>query len=175
MKNIFAVMSIFFILVSSCKKEEQFVPQMKKGPIIESTENIPAHEGIGSTGNVNFQIVVPQEVKESWSGVKLTLNDKELNKETELTVDIGEEYKIPETNLSIKVGYFLPDFKMIGNIITSASNNPENPSAGVIIYEDGKKIYPPKGKWGWLYAKFPNIHSFQHERFGLTLKEGIRR
>lgn len=174
MKKIFVIVSIFIFLMSSCKRtEEQPVPQMEKGPIIEATGDIPAHEGMGIS-TTKFQIVVPEDVKESWSGVRLILNDKELNRETELTIGIGEELRIPETNLNIKVGYFLPDFKMSGDIITSASNKPDNPSAGVIIYEKGKKIFPQKGEWGWLYVKFPSVHPFMHERYELFLKEGIR-
>jgi hypothetical protein len=39
--------------------------------------------------------------------------------------------------------------------------------------QNGNKIFPPSGEWGWLYAKFPTIHSFQHDRFSLSLKAGL--
>jgi hypothetical protein len=169
---------ILFSLLACTKKEEQSVPQpspppMRQGPIIETPAIAPGHETIGK--KTEFQVVVSPEVEEQWSAVKLIVEDKELNKTYEFIVNIGEEFKIPDSELTVKIIHFLPDFKMSGQIITSASNEPNNPSAGVVIYDDDKQIFPASGKWGWLYANFPTIHPFQHERFGLILKEGVRK
>ncbi|NOY65603.1 MAG: DUF2155 domain-containing protein, partial [Nitrospirae bacterium] len=35
--------------------------------------------------------------------------------------------------------------------------------------ENNKEIFN-----GWLYSKFPDIHPFQHEKFSVTLIEGIK-
>jgi hypothetical protein len=64
---------------------------------------------------------------------------------------------------------------MSGTVITSSSNEITNPSLGVAVFDGDKKLFPESGEWGWLYAKFPTIHSFQHERFSLVLKEGIKK
>lgn len=121
------------------------------------------------------QVVVPPEVKEQWTAVVLVIEDKKKNKKKEFSVKIGDELKIPESNLIVKVGYFLPDFKMNGFIITSQSSDPNNPAAGVLVLENGKQIYPSPSGWGWLYAKFPTVHTLEHERYGLILKEGIKK
>ena len=96
-------------------------------------------------------------------------------KQTEITVKVGEEFKITDSNLVVKTGPFLPNFKMSADTITSTSNDPGNPAIGVEIYENDAKVFPTTGKWGWLYANFPTIHSFEHSRYGLALKEGIKK
>lgn len=177
MKRFILTMLITVILFSfsACKKKEESTSKspMPKGPIIDTPDVSPGH---GTRGpKTEFQVVVPSDVKEGWSSVVFIINDKKENIKREIKVNIGDEFKIPGSDLTVKTGPFLPDFKMSGQIITSASNKPNNPSAGVAIFKDGEKVFPSSGKWGWLYINFPTIHSFQHERFELTLKEGIKK
>ncbi len=169
------VAAMILLSFGACKKgEKQPVSQvpLKQGPIIE-TPNMQAGHEVDPKGE--FQIVVPPEVKGKWAAVTFIVEDRKLNRTHEFTVKLGGELKIPNSNLKVKVGDFLPDFKMNGLVITSSSNTPNNPSVGVIIFEGDKQIFPEKGKWGWLYAQFPSIHPFQHERYGLILKEGIKK
>jgi hypothetical protein len=159
---------------AACKKNEEKVEPkgtLKQGPIVESMRT-PGH---GSSGmNTNFQIEVPPEVKEKWTAVKLSFKDMAENKEQDFTAKVGEDFKIPDSDLTVKIGPFLPDFKISGQVITSASNEPNNPAVRVKIYEKGKQIFPSSGKWGWLYVNF-DVHSFQHERYSLKLKSGIEK
>jgi hypothetical protein len=166
-------MTILFSLIS-CKKSEQ-PPEPKgspvgQGPIIDTQTSGEGHGRV--TKKVEFQIVVPQEVKEKWMAVVVVVDDKKENKQQEFTVDIGSEFKIPDSKLTVKIGPFLPDFKMSADTITSASAEPNNPSVGIAVLDDGTQLFPATGKWGWLYSKFPTVHSFQHERFSLLLKGG---
>ena len=177
MKSVFSVISVvcLLFLFGACnKKEEQPVPQapMQQGPIIDSPTLSPQHQTVQ---RVELNVVVPQDVKDSWSSVKLLIEDKKLNKTEEFTVNLGDELKIPDSKLTVKVGDFLPDFKMGAQIITSASNNPDNPAVGIVISENGTQVFPASGKWGWLYVKHPTIHPFQHNRFKVLLKEGIKK
>ena len=177
MKKILFMISLAALLFSfgACNKQEE-QPVSKdpapRGPIMDSKSAPP---GYGTPGQKSkIKIVVPRIVKEQWTQVTIILDDKKENKKQELTLNIGDEYKIPDSQLTVQIGPFLPHFKMSGSVITSSSNEPNNPSVGFAIMEDGKKIFPPSGKWGWLYAKFPDAHSFKHERYGLTLKGGIK-
>jgi len=179
MKKIIAVMAITVTLFSflACKKKEEKppVPQAPaQGPIMSPEQGMPPH-GMPQQQKMEFKVVVPAEVKEAWSAVKIIVNDKKTNKQKEFTVAIGKELTVPDSNLKIKVAHFLPDFKMTEQTITSASNDANNPSAGVTIDENGKQIFPSSGELGWLYSKFPAIHPFQHERFEVTLKEGVKK
>ncbi|MBI4654793.1 MAG: DUF2155 domain-containing protein [Nitrospirae bacterium] len=180
MKRFLKVSSVVIVIllsIAACKKkEEQPIPKapMRSGPIMEAPAVAPGHETTGT--KVTFQIVVPQDVKDTWSAVKLIVEDKKLNKTQEFIVNLGSELRIPDSNLRIKIGNFLPDFRMDGQIITSVSNMPNNPSVGVVIYEDGKQIFPEMGKeWGWLWARkeLQAMHPFMHPKYGITLKEGV--
>jgi hypothetical protein len=150
--------AMLVLTVGACKKKEETpIPQTVPGPGIVMP--------VGET-----QIIVPESVKEKWSAVTITIEDKMTRKTSDVTINLGDEYTVPGSNLKIKVGEFLPDFKMRGNIITSSSDEPNNPAVRVTVFEDEKEIFR-----GWLYSKFPAIHPFQHEKYGLLLKEGIKK
>jgi hypothetical protein len=168
------IIGLFFISFGACKKKEEQVSKtpLAEGPIVD-TPGVSPHSGPGQ--KVQFDVVVPPDVETEWTAVTLIVEDKELKKTGEYTVQVGEELQIPDSSLAIKVSYFLPDFKMSGPVITSASTAPNNPAVGIVISEDGNQIFPETGKVGWLYEKFPTIHPFQHNRFGLTLKEGVKK
>jgi hypothetical protein len=120
------------------------------------------------------QVIVPDIVRNKWSGAKIIVEDKLAKTKQEYTVKLNSDFKIPNTNLKIHVGEFLPDFRMEGFNLTSASNQPNNPALGVRIYENDKQVFPAAGKqWGWLFAKVPSIHAFSHPRYSIILKEGV--
>ncbi len=122
------------------------------------------------------RVVVPAMVKKSWSGARIIVEDKIAKTKQEYTVKLNSDFKIPNTNLRIHVGDFLPDFRMDGLNLTSASNNPNNPALAIRVYEGEKQIFPAPGKnWGWLFGKVPSIHPFEHKKYGIFLKEGIRK
>jgi hypothetical protein len=198
MKKTFSVLIVVVVislLIAGCKKkEEQPQPATKQqsgipqGPIVETPMSQPSGPegqmppGHGMPGaaipKVEFQVVVPQEVKDHWATVKFIVADKVQNKQLEISAPIGGELKIPDSNMIVKVGPFLPDFRMDANTITSSSNEPNNPAVGVIVYEDGKQIFPEPGKklgWFWARKELQMMHLFQHQRFTLNLKEGVRK
>ena len=177
------------ILVSlwACqKKEEQPVPKAPiQSPMAQPSDlnqPMPPH---GQMAAPNSQMAashgdavkkeqktvqVPEDVKKSWGKVKLVVMDKAAKKSKEYVVDLGSELVIPGTDLKVAVGEFLPDFKIMGSSITSGSNEPNNPGVRVEVFEKGKSIFK-----GWLYSKFPDMHPFEHDKYGLNLKEGIRK
>ena len=119
---------------------------------------------------------IPSVVKGKWKSVVLIVEDKTTKKTSEYTVNLNSDFKIPNSNLKVEVGEFLPDFRMNGLEITSVSNDPNNPAVGVKVFEGGKQIFPAPGKkWGWLYAKFPTMHPFEHAKYGIALKEGVKK
>ncbi len=130
--------------------------------------------GMGMTGKT--QIVVPESVKGKWSAVKIILEDKITKTKKEFEVKLNSDFKIPDSSLKIHVGEFLPDFRMDGLNLTSGSNEPRNPALSIRVFEGGKQIFPAPGRqWGWLFAKVPSIHPFEHPKYGITLKEGIKK
>jgi hypothetical protein len=176
MKKALLVIIALMLLSSlwACQKEkEQVVSESPKpkGPIIDTPAAGAGHGGDGP--KTVFKIVVPPEVADKWTAVVIVVDDKQASKKEEFTVNIGDDLIIPDSDLSVKVGPFLPDFKMSADTITSTTSDPNNAAVGIAVMQNGNKIFPPSGEWGWLYANFPTIHSFQHDRFSLTLKAGL--
>ncbi|MBF0327665.1 MAG: DUF2155 domain-containing protein [Nitrospirae bacterium] len=114
-----------------------------------------------------LKVVVPDSVKGKWSAVKLIVEDKASKKRQEYSVNLNSDFKVPNTNLNISVGDFMPDFRM-ADTITSASNQLNNPAVYVKVTENNAEIFK-----GWLYSKFPTIHPFEHPKFGISLKEAV--
>jgi len=176
MKKVLLIVTAVMMVFSfwACQKnEDQTVSEntKPKGPIMDTPS---AGAGHGKEGpKTVFKVVVPPDVSEKWKAVVIIVDDKQTKTKNEFTVSIGDELIIPDSDLTVKVGAFLPDFKMSADTITSTTSDPNNPAAGIAVMQNGNKIFPASGEWGWLYAKFPTIHSFQHDRFSLTLKEGI--
>lgn len=194
------VVLAFSIGLGGCKKKEQqplpqspMMPpagqmplgqmppagQMPSGQMPPAGQIPPGQMPPGAAGMTvpkELKIVVPDTVKGKWSAVKLIVEDKTSNKRQEYTVKLNSEFKVPNSNLKITVGDFIPDFKLNGDIITSASNDTNNPAVGVKVFEGNKQVFPAPGKkWGWLYSKFPTMHPFEHPQYGLFLKEGIKK
>lgn len=169
--KVIAVGLVLSAIVVGCKKkEEQPTP---KAPIEQAPISVPMQPSMAPHGTVGLKvekkILVPDSVKSKWNKVKLAIEEKASKKSSEYIVNIGSEFKVPNTNLRIVVGEFLPDFRMDEATITSASDMPNNPAVRVEVFENGKRIFK-----GWLYSKFPTIHPFEHEKYSLTLKEGIK-
>jgi len=122
------------------------------------------------------KVVVPEKVKAQWVGAKIIFEDKVSKTKQEYTVKLNSDFKIPNTNLRIHIGDFLPDFKMDGLSLTSGSNEPKNPALGIRVLENDKQIFPGPGRqWGWLFSKVPSIHPVEHAKYGVTLKEGVKK
>jgi hypothetical protein len=121
-------------------------------------------------------VVVPDSVKGKWKAVVLVVQDKTTQKADEYTVNLNSNFKVPNTGIKITVGEFLPDFRMEGLSLTSVSNEPNNPAVAIRVSEGGKQIFPGNGKkWGWLYMKFPTMHPFEHPKYAVFLKEGVKK
>jgi hypothetical protein len=129
-----------------------------------------------SQPRVPAQVIVPDSVKGRWNGVKLVIEDKTAKTKQEYSVKLNSDFKVPGSSLRIHVGEFLPDFRMDGRNLTSGSNDPRNPALGIQVFEGEKQIFPGPGKqWGWLFAKVPTIHPFEHPKYSVTLKEGLKK
>jgi hypothetical protein len=110
-------------------------------------------------------VEVPEEVKEKWKEVSIHVRDKKTGESKHYKVQVSGDFKVPGTDLDIKIGEFLPHFTMpTGGKITSASNEPNNPALQVTIDENNEEKYR-----GWLFANFPEMHAFEHEKYAITL------
>ncbi len=131
----------------------------------------PAMPGGPPPGSLaGAKIVVPDSVKGKWKGVVFLVEDKKESTFTEYTVNLGRNWKVPGTDLSVAVGEFLPDLVIQENsFFTSVSGELKNPAIYVRVREGKKEIFK-----GWLFSLFPTIHPFQHERYAITLKDAVK-
>jgi len=113
-------------------------------------------------------VVVPDSVKGKWKAVQVAVADKNAKQQKVYTINIGEEFKLPGSDLTVRVENFLPHFVMEGTALTSQSNELVNPAAQFIIREGGKEIFK-----GWLFSLYPTTHAFQHPQYGFTLVDYI--
>jgi hypothetical protein len=122
------------------------------------------------------QVLLPEAIKGKWSGAKIIIEDKATKTKQEYAVKLNSDFKVPNSDLNIHVGDFLPDFRMENLNLTSGSNEPKNPALAIKVSEKGKQIFPAPGRqWGWLFAKVPSIHPFEHSKYSITLKEGVKK
>jgi hypothetical protein len=166
---LFAALLMVSIAGTGCKKKEPPKPPMPP----QGAPGMPGMPGSphGEAGPpVEKKIVVPDAVKAGWKAVKVEVEYKEKKSKKQYTVPLNTEFKVPDSDLTLKVGGFLPHFTMAADQITSGSNNPENPAAQIEVFQGGKEIFH-----GWLFSKFPAVHPFQHEKYGLALLEGVKK
>ena len=187
---------VLAVSVSACKKKEAQPPvpqtpgpmvpgqmppgQMPSGPIMQGPLSPEGQQQVPGPGMMmpkgKSQIIIPDSVKGKWSAAKIIFEDKTAKKRQEYTVKLNSDFSVPNSSLKISVGEFLPDFRMEGLNLSSASNQPNNPALSIRVFEGGKQIFPPPGRqWGWLFAKVPSIHPFEHPKYGIILKEGVKK
>jgi hypothetical protein len=124
----------------------------------------------GGAESVPTQLVVPPEVAQAWSGIRLGWKDKQSGKEGTVDVPLNEASPLPDPSLVVRADAFLPAFTMGGGAITSQGVEAQNPAARITVFEKGKEIFA-----GWIFTRFPDVHPFTHPRFQLRLEGGVPR
>ena len=113
-------------------------------------------------------VVVPESVKGKWKAVQIAVADKNAKQQRVYTIEVGSEFRLPGSDLTLKVENFLPHFVMEGTTLTSQSNELKNPAAQFSISEGGREIFK-----GWLFSLYPTTHAFQHPQYGFKLVDYI--
>ena len=157
---------------TGCKKKQPPPPPMPPQgapgqPGMPGMPGMPPGEG---APQVEKKIVVPDAVKGAWKAVKVEVEFKEKKSKKTFTVPLDSEFKVPDTDITLKVANFLPHFSMAADQITSSSNNPENPAAQLEVFQGGKEIFH-----GWMFSKYPSVHPFTHDKYGVALLEGVKK
>ena len=124
----------------------------------------------GGADSVPTQLVIPPEVVQAWSGIRLSWKDKQSGKEGKVDVPLGEASPLPDPSIVVRADAFLPAFTMGGGAITSQGVEAQNPAARITVFEKGKEVFA-----GWIFTRFPEVHPFTHPRFQLRLEGGVPR
>lgn len=160
------------LAASGCKKKETPPPMPPQG----APGQMPPGMGMGGAphgdmgGGGEKKVVVPADVQKAWKGAKIEVEFKQKKAKKQFVVDLNSEFKVPDSDLSLTIGEFLPHFAMTADSITSNSNKLENPALRIEIRQGGKELWK-----GWLFGKFPAVHPFDNPQFGVILLEGIKK
>jgi hypothetical protein len=170
-----AVLLMVALAGTGCKKKEPPPPPMPPQgapgqPGMPGGMPGGAPHGEAGAPPVEKKVVVPDAVKNAWKAVKVEIEFKDKKSKKQFTVPLRSEFKVPDSDLTLKVGEFLPHFTMAADQITSGSNNLENPAAQIEVFQGGKEIFH-----GWLFSKYPAVHPFQHDKFGLVMLEAVKK
>jgi hypothetical protein len=168
-----AVLMMVAFAGAGCKKQQPPPPPMppQSAPGQPGMPGMPgAPHGEAGAPAVEKKVVVPDAVKAGWKAVKIEVEFKEKKSKKAFTIPLNSEFKVPDTDLTLKVGSFLPHFAMAADQISSNSNNPENPAAQLEVFQGGKEIFH-----GWLFALHPTVHPFTHDKYGVALLEGVKK
>lgn len=164
---VFAALLVISLAGVSCKKKENPpVPPPPQGEMPGMPE--APHDPMG--GGPEKKVVVPEEVQATWKAVKIEVEFKEKKSKEAFTIPLNSEFKVPDTDLVLKIGGFLPHFTMTADQITSGSSDLVNPACNIEILIGEKQSYK-----GWLFAKFPDVHPFENDKYGVKLLEGIKK
>lgn len=115
-------------------------------------------------------LLVPDAVKEAYTGVRLGWKSKADGRAAVLDLAIGESAPVPGSALVVRADAYLPAFDMTATAITSAGVDEQNPAAHVTVTENGAQVFS-----GWLFRRFPDAHPFTHPGYTLNLVGSIRR
>ncbi len=112
------------------------------------------------------KVIVSDDIKKLWSEAKIFVKDKINGNNKIYTVPLHSNFEVPNSDLLVEVGAFIPDFYMGKESIESKSKELNNPALQVTVKDNGKTLYT-----GWLFSKFPDMHVFEHPRYSLSLAE----
>jgi len=168
------VLSLLLVACSqNAMKDEESKGEAKTAtettqPVEKSTgeQNETAQNEIA--GQPERMVTIPDDVKQKYKSLIIAVTDKKANKDIETEVLIGQKAQVSGTALAIEVEYYLPDFTMDGNIMTSKSADENNPAAKVKIYRDGNEVFD-----GWLFKNFPDMHPYVDEDYAVSLKGSV--
>jgi hypothetical protein len=161
-KSLFGAI-VLMASLAACQKKEQpapLAPAPGAGMPMDATHGAPA----AAPARKESTIVIPENLKGRWKAVRIAVVDLATQKETIHRVPVGADYPVPGTPLTLRVENLIPHFSMGGGVITSKSDQMENPAVQVHISEGGKEAFK-----GWMFAKFPDAHPINHPKYGLKL------
>ncbi len=159
-----ALILVGAVALSGCSSKKQMPEEMSP----KAPQESPMESPHGPIKKEKREIFLPDEVKKAWKGVTIEVTYRDKNVKKRFDVPLNSEFKIPDSTLTIKVGDFFPSFVIEGGKMTSASNKLENPATNVTIMDGSKVVFK-----GWLFANYPEVHPFEHDKYGITLIGGI--
>lgn len=131
--------------------------------------NHPAMETTGDSGfvhpktNLSSTLSIPPEVKAKWKSVELAITPAG-GKEQRAHVTIGDKVAIANTALSLSVDAFVPAFMSDAGVVSSSSNQLDNPAVELQLRDHKGKIAE-----GWVFQNLADYNSFSSSQVSVRL------
>jgi hypothetical protein len=146
------------LLCSACSRQESGKSQNKAS----------APTKLSRYSSSDLKIDLTPDVAKTWKSVRIQILDKTNFLTSECDVPIGGAYQLTEPSIKIEAPVFVPDFVMKNGIITSRSNQLNNPAVKIVAYQQGKQIFN-----GWVYGRYQETDI--HPRFRFMLADVTRK
>jgi hypothetical protein len=106
---------------------------------------------------------IPPEVKAKWKSVELSISAAG-GKEQRARITIGDKVAVANTGLSLGVTAFVPAFMSDAGVVTSSSNQLDNPAVQLQLSDSKGKITE-----GWVFLSLPDFNSFSSREISVRL------
>lgn len=134
-------------------------PARPAGPLPHAGGNV-AHPHTGSGGKARLNI--PANVTATWKSTELSVSGAGLRTRT-VKASVGGDLKL-ENGLLLRVLAYVPAFRSDNGVVTSASNNPDNPAV-LLQLKDREQVLSE----GWVFQKLPDFNTYSSERLKVKL------
>jgi len=161
-------------IAAGCSKQEEPAVQAPPAPASGEPQMPASHPPLdGQGGQMGAppagprQVQVPTDVQAGWKSVVLEVTNRGTATSQDVAIEIGQSIDVD--GLEITVVSFVPHFSMGGGTITSASNDTVNPAVQLTVKEGAAEVFS-----GWLFSLYPEAHPFEHETYGIVLKDFVK-
>ncbi len=122
-----------------------------------------SHPQSGAQSTVNLA----PEVKAKWKSVRLAVAPKGGTEKTD-TVTVGGKLAVGGTRLTLVVLAYVPAFTSNAGVVTSSSNEPNNPAVLVQLLDGGNKVAE-----GWVFQNLAEFNTFRPDSVQVRLLGGV--
>jgi len=132
----------------------------------DKSKTVSTHKKGRQVVSKSKKVKISEDIKNAWKQASVFVKNKKTGDGKIYNVQLNSDFKISATSLVVKVGAFIPDFHIGKDYISSKSKELNNPALQVTVMDGEKEVYR-----GWLFSKFPDMHTFEHPEYSLSLAE----
>ncbi len=167
MKGIISLLPLIILMVACSQNtnRQEFNPVAENKPA--QTSPITSKQASAGMKLTKPTELLP-EIASKYSGIKITVINKEDNSESEINAPFGEKISIVNTGLSIEVSSYFTSFTMVNGGVQNVSMDENNPAAKVTISDNEEIVFD-----GWLFQQYPDMHPFEHPTWRIILTGAV--
>ncbi len=163
MLMIFTILIIFTACSQNTNRQE-----------FSQNNSAPALSVTPKQASANMKLTKPTEllpeIVEKYSGIKILAINKNDGSKIEIVAPFGQKTAIDGTSLEIITASYFTNFTMVDGGVKNVSMEENNPSAKVIIIDNGRQVFD-----GWLFQEYPDMHPYENPVWRIVLAGAVRK